>query len=332
MEIAYPLIIFISIPILILFIIIRFKKANLYLQGRKVANTKYTEDTAYYKKLMKKYKILVFSLKSICIICILLSIILTARIIKIDSYEKKQYNRDIFLCMDVSMSVNNLNTQLVQHLKEIVNNLHGERFGISIFNTTSVVISPLTDDYDYVNKTLDDLHKSFETTQNIGTFSSYYLNYLYKGTIVGAEVRGSSLIGDGLATCVLSFPNLEEERTRIIIFSTDNDLAGEEIYTLSEAAKLAKKNNIIVFGIAPDTINLKDEIALKMAVESTGGKYYSTTSNSNIKDIVNEIEKTGKSLMESKSEKRIIDYPEVPFILLLISISVLYILNKKVNL
>ena len=332
MEIAYPILIVISIPILIALILIRFKKANLYLQGKKVANTKYVEKTDYYKNLMRKYRILVISIKGICVICIILSVILTARIIKIDKLEKELYNRDIILCMDASRSVSDLNSGLTESLKEIVKNLHGERFGISIFNTSSVVLSPLTDDYNYINNILDELHKSFDVSRGAEEYSSYYDQYTLSGTIVGNQERGSSIIGDGLASAVLNFPKLEEERTRIIIFSTDNELAGKEIFTLSEAAKLAKKNNVIVFGIAPSTIMPTDMLTMKLAIESTGGKYYTEGTNATVKDIVNEIEKTGKSLMKSKSENRIFDYPEVPFILLVVSVAILYILNKKVNL
>ena len=332
MEIAYPILIVISIPILIALILIKFKKANLYLQGKKVANSKYAQQTDYYKGLIRKYRLLVISIKTMCIICIFISVVLTARIIKIDKLEKELYNRDIFLCMDASRSVSDLNSGLTESLKEIVKNLHGERFGISIFNTSSVVLSPLTDDYNYINSILDDLHTSFDVSRGVGEYSSYYDQYTLSGTIVGNAERGSSIIGDGLASCVYNFPNLEEDRTRIIIFSTDNELAGKEIYTLSEAAKLAKKNKIIVYGIAPSTIFPTDMLTMKLAVESTGGKYYTEGTDATVKDIVNEIEKTGKSLMKSKTENRIIDYPEVPFVLLMVSVIVLYILNKKVNL
>ena len=332
MEIAYPIVIVISIPILIFLILKKFKKEVLYLQGKKIANTKYAQETEYYKKLFRKYKILVKSVKVVCIICIIISTILTARIVKIDRQKNDMYNRDIFLCMDVSTSVDELNVELVESLKDIISELHGERFGISIFNTSSVVLSPLTDDYEYVNDILNTLHRCFNMSLMRESYSSYYWQYLYGGTLVGNEERGSSLIGDGLASCVLNFPKLNEKRTRIIIFSTDNDLAGKEIYSLSEAASLAKDNNVIVYGIAPNSIRADDEISMRMAIEKTGGKYYTTASNTTVKDIVKEIESKAKNVTETKTNVRVIDYPQVPFVLLLISIIVLYVLNKKVNL
>ena len=175
-----------------------------------------------HKNLLKRYKILTISLKACCIICIIFSVILTSRIIKIDTLEQDIYNRDIYLCMDVSTSVDELNLGLVGCLKDIVSNLHGERFGVSIFNTSSVVISPLTDDYQFVNNVLDTLETCFNVSLRNIDYSSYHQNYLYNGTLVGNETRGSSLIGDGLASCVFSFPNLEEERTRIIISKKTN--------------------------------------------------------------------------------------------------------------
>ena len=69
-------------------------------------------------------------------------------------------------------------------LTETVNNLKGERFGISIFNTTSVLLVPLTDDYDYVLDSLDKIYQSIEAINDYD-YSSYYIyDYIIAGTIV----------------------------------------------------------------------------------------------------------------------------------------------------
>ena len=43
--------------------------------------------------------------------------------------------------MDVSASVNELNEEIVKSLKEVVQGLKGERFGITIFNNILCFIS-----------------------------------------------------------------------------------------------------------------------------------------------------------------------------------------------
>ena len=66
--------------------------------------------------------------------------------------------------MDISSSVDELNVELCAKLKEVVRRLDGERFGITIFNAKSVLLVPLTNDYEYVLGTLDKLEKSFEVS------------------------------------------------------------------------------------------------------------------------------------------------------------------------
>ncbi len=136
-----------------------------------------------------------------------------------------------------------------------------------------------------------------------------------------------------MASCIYNFSNLEEERTRIIIFSTDNDDAsepGKKIITLEEAAALANKKGIKVFGIGTKGIYDNKEKEFKEAIENNGGKYYSESKES-VENIVNDIEKTSKSLLPGHIETKKMDIPEIPFILILISTTSFILLNKKVK-
>lgn len=339
MELIYPFVLIIGILLLIILIFVNLKKPIAYESGKKVANTQYVKEIPYYQEVMKKYKKLNYTIKTLCVISTVMSLVLIARPASIDASENPQYSRDIILCMDVSDSVNELNEELVENLKKVVKSLKGERFGISIFNTSSVLLVPLTDDYDYVIETLDNLQKNFalrngflKTGTISGTDNIYYATeYIQAGTLVGNEIRGSSIIGDGLATAITNFGDLSEERTRIIIFSTDNELYGKELITLEEAGEMCKDRGITVFGIAPSTILGSDKIVMKNAVEITGGTYY-TEGESNVANIVKNIEQKGKSLIKGKKETKMTDKPEIPFVVLIISVAGLFVLNKKVNL
>jgi len=333
MELIYPFVLIIGIPVIIVLILLKFKKSDSYENGRKIAGTEYIKELPYYKELIKKYKKLTYLIESVCIFLILMTLILLSRPAKIENIENQNHSRDIFLCMDVSASVDELNFELVDNLKKTVNSLKGERFGISIFNSSSVLISPLTDDYQYILEELDKLHESIEINmKNNSSIDKWEESqYIIYGTQEGADIRGSSLIGEGLASCVYNFSNIEEERSRIIIFTTDNNLAGKEIINLIDSAKLCKEKNIIVFGIAPDTIQENDEEELKKAIEFTGGKYYTMSDKSQVQDIINNIENTSKSFIEGNREIRKYDKPLIPFIFVIIGITVLFILDKKVN-
>lgn len=332
MALRYPIVfIIVLILIFVFFFLYKNKHNQTYEDGKKIANTKYIKNHNYFKKLLKQYKLLAISSKVLCIIAIICSLVLLSRPVSVNKSNTTMYNRDIFLCMDISTSVVELDQDLVQTLKDTVENLQGERFGISIFNTSSILLVPLTDDYDYVLEVLDQLDKSLGSVDSY-SFSDDYLydiSYLYSGTSVGNETRGSSLIGDGLASCVYSFKNLEEERTRIIIFSTDNDLAGSPYYTLEEASKLANSKNILVYALAPKNMKTTNQLEMRNAITSHNGKYYSNGTTT-VEDIVNDIEKTSKTYLKGKEKVTKTDVPLIPFICLLTSIFILYFISRKV--
>lgn len=334
MELKYPFILCIGIVVIIILIIINFKKKKKYKDGTKIANTKFLKKDPYYNSVIKKYKILAYSVIVVFFLSIIFCFVLMSRPQKYDVANSSIYNRDIFLCMDISTSVDELNEELVGKLKEVVKKMKGERFGISIFNTSSVVLVPLTDDYDYVLSVLDTLKESLQNSTGNAYSSDNYLylsSYISSGTLVGNTNRGSSLIGDGLASCACNFTNLNEKRSRIIIFSTDNDMAGTPMVSLQDAAKMCKDKNIKVFGVAPEKIYDEDKSEFEMAVKSTGGELYVGSKTDTVKNIVNSIESQEKSLLKSKKEIKKIDTPQISFIFLVISLIILAILSRKVN-
>ena len=341
MELRYPIVLIIGVILIIVLMFAKNKKKLEYNDGKKIANTKYVKELAYYKKAIKKYKIITYIMKGLYALAILMSIILIARPVKFSVNNNPKYNRDIILCIDTSDSMNELNEKIIDNLKKIIKNLKGERFGISIFNTSSVTLVPLTDDYNYLLETLEKLQENLNTridylNKEIAYSDRVYeaTEYLQAGTTVNYETRGSSIIGDGLASCIRIFGDLEEERTRVILFSTDNELYGKELITLKEAGKLCRDRAITVFGIAPSTINPQDKISFEEVALDTGGSYYTVVEESrdSVSEIVNEIEKKGKNLIKEQKNPNFVDKPEVVFSLLSTSTICLFILNKKVNL
>lgn len=335
MALVFPWVLYIGVPVIIVVGLFPFKKKDTYRNGKRVANTGLIEETDYYKKLYREYKILSGVAMSALFIVLVIGCFLLARPAEVDTVNPKIQNRDIFLCMDISDSVDELNLDMCDELKNVVEELNGERFGITIFNGQSVLLVPLTSDYQYVLDTLDSLKVSFQ--ESIGQsapdyftddidLSNYY--YKYQGTL--AE-EGSSFIGDGLASCLYSFPDLETntERSRMIIFTTDNELNGEPYVTLEEAAGLCKKNDVKVFAIAPEEVT--DESVFKRAIESTGGGYYKSTSSKAYDQLLADIKKTGTSEME-QTETVITDQPEAFFIGLLVCVGIYFLLSRKVKL
>lgn len=333
MELRYSFVLFIGIILLVILVLFKQKKKkHIYKSGKKVANTKYVKKLPFYQEILKRYKVLIYIIEGLFIVSILGCLLLLSRPSYTDVIQEEYANRDIFLCMDVSYSVDKLNLQIVESLKETVNNLKGERFGISIFNTTSVVLVPLTDDYDYVLKILDDISASLEAVTEYDTSSFYTYEYIVSGTIEGNEYYGSSLIGDGLVSCVNSFSDLEEDqdRTRIVIFSTDNILAGYPLFTLEEAGEYSKKHNVVVYGIATKTIDYYNKLEFKSAVETTGGTLYEEASGDTVNSIVKQIEASSKNITVGEKKVVKMDIPQVPFVILTFVVLALFVVIKRV--
>lgn len=339
MELKYAFMIPVGALTVILLLFLQRKKKGGYTGGIKIWNLSLLEQEPYFKKKLATYRILRTLMLLSCIVAIIATSTLAAQPYKKVTTQKELYNRDIILCLDVSYSVDALNQELVENLKDTVSNLKEERFGIVIFNSSAVLLSPLTNDYDYILEILDQLKESISYRQSYtdtetDIFSEdvpenwlYLDNYIIEGTLVGSDERGSSLIGDGLATSVYDFSE-EEDRTKIIIFSTDNDLQGTPIVTLDQAATLCKENNVVVYGIGTNEMYDENKNEMQAAMEKTGGKFYLQEESGTVTDIVKNIEKEGKSLIKGKKEIQEIPWVEAPALLLFSSIFVMFICMK----
>ena len=348
MELMYPIAIIIC---LVLALFICFKNLNRkkkYTQGKKVANTKYIKETAYYKTKVKKYKILSNLIKSLSVICIIVTGILIARPITIQSRSDDEYNRDIIIGLDVSTSQCEVNLELVKKFKEIIPDIKGDRIGIVIYNTAPVVYCPLTDDYDYITECLKTIEEQFDIVVKNGGDIPYesifddteMLTFWYGGVTANSEERGSSLVGDGLAGTLFSFPELKtnSERTRIIIFATDNDVSGEETVSLEEACNLCKQYNVNLYAYCPTVeMNMytsEEKIqSYRNAVEQTaGGKFYTGNLDEMTSNIVQEIKETKTSLLKTSKKTYVTDHPEIIFIIITILFVILIIVEKRIRL
>ncbi len=319
--------------------------------GVRASNTHRIKATSIYKSLQQKYRILAGIMVAAIIGCAVSALFLVARPYKNQDAYTGIKKRDIILCMDVSYSLYDLNSELTDYLKGVVKGLSGDRIGVSIYNTSTVTYVPLTDDYDYVETKLDELSHYFELQKEL--YEDIYANYNYTyempddvearynalmeeldyydaGTLLNNDVRGSSLIGEGLGTALYSFPYLgDSERTRVIIMSTDNQLNAHDrqIMTLSEAADSCKKNKVTVFGLFPSRENFylpenydydtcKREY--QKAVEKTGGLLYVRTPDLPVSAIVQDIQKQEVMTVNMIVSRETQDLPRTPFIALLV--------------
>lgn len=329
MAIKYHIVLYAGLAIalfMLVFVFVKYKKTKKYAGGKKIAGLICQEDEAYFRKRKILYKTGLTATLICCVLVVVSAFLLMAKPYTSRRMQDEKYCRDIILCIDISTSVDYLNENLLDKLKKTVDELQGERFGIVIFNTSPVLLTPLTDDYEYVKDQLDLIAQCLKSRNEVNlddAFSSgydwiYYQAYISSGTLIGNEQRGSSLIGDGLAAAAIDFSDADKERTKVVIFSTDNDIQGTPVATLDEAADICVSNNVTVYGVGTKEMTPENKESMKNAVEKTGGKFYLEEESGSFGEIVSSIEKLSKNLVKVRMVD--VETPELlyPFVLMLV--------------
>nr|WP_243107009.1 VWA domain-containing protein [Actinomyces lilanjuaniae] len=116
-------------------------------------------------------------------------------------------NRDIVLCLDVSTSMITIDASVLETFSELLDSFDGERVALVAWNSTAQTIVPLTDDYDLLGRQMEDLADVLDidpanpTSRQVTAYED-----ALSGTM-SYSVVGSSLAGDGLASCAMAFDN-----------------------------------------------------------------------------------------------------------------------------
>jgi hypothetical protein len=233
-------------------------------------------------------------------------LVAAARPILASSQRPEERSRDVMLCLDTSGSMSRADSAIVDVFSSMVRDFSGERIGMTIFDGSGVQVFPLTDDYSYIEEQLARAKSAFDRRSGDPAF--------FEGT---SEGRGTSLIGDGLAACVTNFPRLgTEQRSRSIILSTDNYLAGRPIFTLRQAADLASSSAVKVFALNPADFGggtaTEEAVALRTAAESTGGAYFPLRSTTAAHSIISQIQSSEATVTKAAARGLVADRPEVP--------------------
>ncbi len=224
-------------------------------------------------------------------------------------------SRDIMLCLDVSGSMAEVDMEILDTFLDLVEDFQGERIGLTIFNASPVQVFPLTDDYEFVKEHLKSLRDSFDSWDSMPEY--------WVGTMNGA---GSSLIGDGLTACAMRFDHDDEDRSRSIIFASDNEELGDSIVTLPEAAAYATSKGVRIFAINPvagASTLLTEE--MREAAASTGGEMYELRGTTTVADIVDRVQEEDASALQGDVQIVWTDDPNL-WITVLAGLSVAFLL------
>ncbi|MDD6461672.1 MAG: VWA domain-containing protein [Bifidobacteriaceae bacterium] len=267
-------------------------------------------------------------------ICGILAAGLAARPSAINRDNTDAARRDIVLCLDVSASTLPYDAQILATYQSLVEHFSGERIGLSIFNSTSRTVFPLTDDYSLVKDQLSyasGLLQNVTSQANLNAMSDQDYNNLL-AWLDGTEnvTDSSSLIGDGLVSCATMLPEFTlnadreksnsasstAERSGMILLATDNMVAGTEIYTLQQGLDLAHQSGIAVDALYagdPSMVYSSEAQDMQNLIQTRGGVYEAATSDDAVDNLVRDIDSRSK---ESEETDRRADRRDTPALLL----------------
>lgn len=287
---AYPhwLLLFVVIPLLIVFYVLRNKKQYASLSLPTLEWTK-----AIKPNYRTRFRFLPFVLR---MIALSLLIIVMARP-QIHSNQRKVNIEgiDIVLALDVSgsMRARDLKPDRLEAAKLVaktfIDGRENDRIGLVVFSGEAFTQCPLTTDHNVLKN----------------LFS----------TVKSGMIEDGTAIGDGLATAINRIKD-SKAISRVIILLTDGVQNSGSIDPIS-AAQIAKDYGIRIYtigvgskGTAPMPVQTAfgeqimnvpvniDEAILKEVANTTDGKYFRATSNTSLQNVYHEIDKLEKSKID----------------------------------
>lgn len=262
------------------------------------------------------------------------SAVMVARPHTVETRAEELASRDIVLCLDVSGSVIGFDSEVMKAFASMVDEFQGERVALVIWNSNSQVVFPLTDDYDLVKERLNEGAEALETDG----YSDYPTNpqefYDFTAGTFLESTGGASLVGDGLANCVMQFDMPEEERARTIILATDNEVSTPEvqIYSLSEAVEMASEQSIVIHGMYIETyygsVNYESQ-EMRDEIEGAGGYYFVAGDEEAASQLLDEIESQQAEDLESDPVTILVDTPGAWPIIAAVGIGILVVVGWR---
>lgn len=238
-------------------------------------------------------------------------------------------NRDIVLCMDVSGSMTPYAAEVARVYSDMAMALNGERVSLTVWNYTATQVFPLSDDYSMVRAELEAaaevLGMDGETYNSDPRAAQQFDRFM--AATFPENAQGSSLIGDGLATCVQAFDLPEEERSRTVILATDNEPNGDQLFTLPAAVALAAERGVTVHGIFAASYLMDSRRAeMERAIATTGGVFHDLSDPNAAGEIVEKILAEEAAKLEPSSEVLESEEPQRFYLWLLAPVSLLTLL------
>lgn len=268
---------------------------------------------------------------------LVLSVTLLARPSRISDAREQASSRDIILCLDVSGSTLPYDREVIQSYLQFADHFQGERIGLSIFNSTSRTVFPLTDDYALVKRELTKASKLLDLVQSQSSIDRMSERQYQQiaDWLEGTQNRkeSTSLIGDGLVSCAAMLPGFlsnaanasrnQQRRNTSIVLTTDNIVSGKPTYSLQDALALTKQAGINVDGLysgAPQSEHQATTTAMKELIERYGGLFLTRNRQDSVAALVQQVERRYRTIPNSIHQSALSDDPHLWTMLLIVCV------------
>lgn len=294
-----------------------------WLRGRRarrdgvtpVANSAYVRTLPSYGRRLRTLRLGLALAAAALSVTALATASLTARPVDRDVRSEVLATRDIVLCLDVSGSMIELDSQVVATFSRLVESFEGERIALHVWNNTTRTVFPLTDDYALVKAELDAAARVLDFDLDAWLYDPVALADLERfltGTVSLSD-QASSLVGDGLASCALAFDDADSPRSRSIVLATDNLVLGTPIYSLRAAAELAAERDITVHGLYASMGDVDSDLAreeMEEIVTAGGGLFFEADDPAAVERIIEEIGAHEAVELDATEELVLTDRPD----------------------
>ncbi|WP_149203506.1 VWA domain-containing protein [Actinotalea subterranea] len=293
-----------------------------------VAHTERLDEVPEVRRAVRDYQVLRWAGVGTLVVAVASAAVLAARPVDRQVKSERFGTRDIVLCLDVSGSMVPFDSAIVETFSELVESFSGERIALSVFNSTSRTVFPLTDDYALVQEELEiavealrfDL-EAFDPSDPMTWRGLDEMLQFVEGT-QGVPAQGS-LIGDGLASCALLFDEQETDRSRSIILATDNDPFGEPVYTLPQAVDLVASRDVVLYGLYGGDESLRGSAQneeFSTAIEDADGMSWFAEDPAAVRSVIDDVTAQQAVALDEEPQHLLTDRPQPWFALLVVGV------------
>lgn len=235
-------------------------------------------------------------------LALIVTLVFVGRPSHVTTEDEQSSQRDIVLCLDVSGSALPYDQQVIDTYRSLLTHFKGERIGLSIFNSTSRTVFPLTNDYAMVSAQLthaDEILRGVATQDDIDQLSDQQYQDV-SDWLEGTQNKknATSLIGDGLVSCAAMVPGFtygsnDTNRDASIVLATDNVVSGKPTYTLAQALDLTSQAGISVDGLfsgPTQSENDQQTQEMKQLIEEHHGVFLTQSNGASVEELVRSID------------------------------------------